>query len=199
MNVKIYIRQLAQWLWRGKYHLLSIAAFIIALLYLTKLVTFFPNIVALLMVLAGLTLIIAQQILDANKFSEHTPNTLTNWLRSFPTGKPVIISLDANIGISCSMKGHMTVSVPTEWSVEKKVEFLLSQINALDLAIYNVNDRIDGVSSALTNTEQRLQESINTLKASVSQVVASHAVGSYDLNLFGINITICGTIIQFFS
>ena len=198
-NIKGYIRLLTQWLWLGRYHLISFAAFVVVLLYLTKMVTFFPKVVTFLMVLAGLTIIVAQQILDADKFNEHSPNTLTNWLKSFPTGKPVILSLEGNIGVSCSLKGHMTVSVSPELPIEKKVEFLLSRVNDLDLAIYNVSDRIDNISSALSKTENKLQESMNILSKSLSKVIASHVVGTYDLNLLGINITICGTVIQFFA
>jgi len=33
----------------------------------------------------------------------------------------------------------------------------------------------------------------------MNELVAGHVVGSYDMNLFGVNITICGTVIQFFT
>jgi len=48
-------------------------------------------------------------------------------------------------------------------------------------------------------SKKKLQLSLDSLNKSMNELVAGHVVGSYDMNLFGVNITICGTVIQFFT
>lgn len=198
MTLKRYVKHYANWLVDGRYHLLTIDAYLATFLYCTKALTFYPSIVALLMVLAGLAIILAQQILDANEYTNHSPNTFCNWLKLVLIRKKAV---SAHISVaSCQATAvFLAPVISVEWSTEQKVEFLLSQVTALVPAINNANNRIDVVSSALSDTEQRLQKTISTLTASIDKVIAGHVVGSYDLNLFGINITVCGTIIQFFA
>lgn len=74
----------------------------------------------------------------------------------------------------------------------------MRQLEGLDNWVAKIDDRIDSVSSSLVRAEKDFQDSINTLTTSMNSLIAGHVVGSYDLNLFGINITICGTLIQFF-
>ena len=90
------------------------------------------------------------------------------------------------------------MSISTDATIEKKVDFLLRQVAALDSAIARVDDRVDEVNSSLKKASKELQTSVSRLETTLSNVIASHVVGSYDVTLFGINITICGTIIQFF-
>lgn len=97
-----------------------------------------------------------------------------------------------------SCKAHATVSISPDATIERKVEFLMRQLEGLDNWVAKIDDRIDSVSSSLVRAEKDFQDSINTLTTSMNSLIAGHVVGSYDLNLFGINITICGTLIQFF-
>jgi len=192
------LKQIFLWLLHGKYHLLSFASFLITVLYLIKFLRFYPNIVALLMTLTGLLIILSQQVIDATKFGSHKPNTFTDWLKSFPPGKPITLSAECALSVVVSAKGHSTVSISADATIEKKVEFLIRQVASLDSAIARVDDRIDAVNSSLKNTASEFQTSVSTLTTTLNNVIASHVVGSYDLTLLGINITICGTAIQVF-
>ncbi|MGD9949869.1 MAG: hypothetical protein AB7U29_15520 [Desulfobulbus sp.] len=180
--------------------MLSVTTFIVTSLYLIEAITLCPKLVGLMMALIGLLIILTQQLLDANKYSAHRPNTLGNWLKSVPTGKPQILSLNSSMGgASCCGKAHVSVSVSPEVTIEKKVEFLLRQLEGLNDRVAKIDDRVDSVTSLLGSTEEKLQKSIDTLSISIKSLVAGHVIGSYDLNLFGINITICGTLIQSFT
>lgn len=199
LHLKNRLIQLALWISYGKYHLLSSAAFIITIFYLTGFLKFYPNTVALFLSLTGLLIILTQQIFDANKFGPHKPNTFTSWIKSFPTGKSITLSADLAVSLVISGKAHATVSIAADTTIEKKVDFLLRQVAALDSAIANLGDRVDDVNSSLNKTEEKYQASLDTLRTSLNTIIAGHVVGAYDVNLFGINITICGTVIQFFS
>ena len=182
----------------GKYHLLSIASFLVAFLYLTEILQFYPSAVALLMALTGLLIILMQQIFDATRFGSHKPNTFSGWLKSFPRAKPITLSANGAVCAVFSGKAHATVSISADATIEKKVDFLLRQVAALDSAIAKVDDRVDDVNSLLKKTSKELNTSVSTLEKTLNNVIASHVVGSYDVSLFAINITICGTVIQFF-
>ena len=192
------LKQIALWVSHGKYHLLSIASFLTTVLYLTRFLRFYPSAVALVMALAGLLIILTQQIIDATKFGSHKPNTFTGWLKSFPTGKHITLSVDGAVSATFSGKAHATVSISADATIEKKVDFLLRQVAVLDSAIARVDDRVDEVNSSLKKTAKEFRTSVSTLTMTLNNVIASHVVGSYDVSLFGINITICGTVIQFF-
>ncbi|OGW30236.1 MAG: hypothetical protein A2X56_07410 [Nitrospirae bacterium GWC2_57_13] len=198
LHFKNRLKQLVLWISQGKYHLLSSAAFIITVFYLTGILKFYPNAVAIVMTLAGLLIILTQQILDATKFGSHKPNTFTSWIKSFPSGKPVSLSVNGMGGSIDFGKARVTVSIAADSTIERKVDFLLSQVAALDSAIAKLDDRVDSINLSLNKTEKKLQASLDTLSTSLNSIIASHIVGSYDLNLFGINIAICGTVIQFF-
>lgn len=200
LQLRNCVEQLPSWFWKGRYHLLSVTTFVITSLYLIGAATFAPKLVGIVMALTGLFIILTQQLLDASKYSAHRPNTLANWLKSVPTGKLKILSLKGSIATtSFTPKVRPTVSVLPEATIESKVESLLRQLEGLDNWVAKIDDRVDSLSSSLGRTEKKLQESIDMLTTSMSSLVAGHVVGSYDLNLLGINITICGTLIQFFA
>ena len=192
------IKQIVKWISRGKFHLLSIAFYILTVLYLTGLLKFYPNTVAIFMTLLGLLIILTQQIIDASKFGSHKPNTFSGWLKSFPVKRTITLSVNS-VGMSgFSGEAHPTVSISADATIEKKIEFLLQQVRELYSAIAQVDDRVDKVSSSIKSAEKDFNTSVNTLSKTLNNVIASHVVGSYDVSLFGINITICGTVIQFF-
>lgn len=187
--------QLKKWISHGKYHLLSIAAVIITTFYLTGFLKFYPNTVALFMAVSGLFIILTQQIFDTIKFGSHKPNTFTSWIKSFPTGKPITLSARCVMSGEGSLKAHATASIAADATIEKKIDFLLKQFTTLNSDIAWLSDKVD---SSLDKTEKRFQASLDTETTSLNAVIASHVVGAYDMTLFGINITICGTVIQFF-
>lgn len=118
------VRQITIWISNGKYHLMSIAAYITAAFYLTDYWNFRPNVVSLLMTMAGLLIILTQQLSDASKFCSHKPNTFAIWVRSFPSGKPTTLSVMGAGGAVVGGKARITVSIAADSSIEKKSIFL---------------------------------------------------------------------------
>lgn len=145
MRFRNRLKQHALWIWHGKYHLLSIAATIITAFYLSGFLTFYPNIVAVFLSLAGLLIILTQQILDAKQFYAHQPNTFANWIKSFPVGKPISLSVDSAVHAIAGRKVHLTVSIADDATIEKKVDFLLRQVAELDSALAKIDDNLDEV------------------------------------------------------
>jgi len=87
------------------------------------------------------------------------------------------------------------------WANENIAAFSLAlprQGETLNSEIARVGDKIDEVNSSLKKTSKKFQTSVSKIETDLNKVVGSHVVGSYDLTLFGIHVTICGTIIQFF-
>jgi lipid II:glycine glycyltransferase (peptidoglycan interpeptide bridge formation enzyme) len=72
------------------------------------------------------------------------------------------------------------------------------QINNIQDEIVNVDNRIDEVNTSLKNTNKELNTNLENLNKSLKTIIAGHAVGEYDKNLFGIMITVCGVLIQLF-
>jgi hypothetical protein len=108
------------------------------------------------MALTGLFIIFTQQIFDASKFNVHRPNTMVNWLKSVPTGRPTTLSLKGGAVVTFSGKAHATVSVSPEATIEKKVEFMLRQLEGLDNWVAKIDNRVDSISSSLGRTEKKL-------------------------------------------
>lgn len=194
-----YIKGISSWLLRGKYHVFSILASAITVLYLTKLLAFYPNTIAVILSLTGLAIILTQQMIDARQFAEHKPNTFLNWIRSFPrTGRKVMAAGKIEL-TSATMKAHATVSIASDASLERKVEFLLRQLTALDTAIVKVDRKVDEIELSIKAVRGDINNKVREISTSLNTVIAGHAVGAYDISLFGITITVCGTLIQFFS
>jgi hypothetical protein len=192
-------KQIVRWLWRGKYNILTFASVIATVLYLAKLLTFHPSLVALALSLTGLIIILAQQILDAREYANHTPNTILNWLKSYPKSKNIVVNLTGTASVSTSGKARISIALAADAPLDKKVEYLLQQNDALHSAIARVDDRVDEVQSSLKKIEKGIEQTIGNLSSSIRDQIAGHIVGAYDINLFGITITVCGTLIQFFS
>lgn len=190
---------IAVWLWNGKWHILSFIAAVITVLYLLKLLNFYPNTVAIFLSLTGLLIILMQQVIDARLFAYHKPNTVHNWIRSFPRSRIISIKGSA-IGVATVIgKARIQVLAAKGASSEQKIEFLLKRVEELQDSVANVDDKVDQVKASFKNIQNEFQQNIDGLSSSIKSLVAGHIVGSYDLNLFGITITICGTLIQFFS
>jgi hypothetical protein len=178
--------------------MLSFAGVIVTVLYLTRLLTFYPSVVALALSLTGLFLILTLQILDAKEYADHKPNTVLNWLKSYPRSKNITVVVGTGAFATTGGKARVSVSMARDAPLDKKVDFLILQFGALESAIANVDDRVDEVKSSLNKTEKNIERKIGELSSSISTRVAGHIVGAYDINLFGITITVCGTLIQFF-
>jgi hypothetical protein len=194
-----YTRRIWSWLWQGKYYILSILVIFLTVLYIIGLLNFYPDIVSFFMTIVGIFILFIRQILDTREFSYQNPNTLRNWIMSFPTKRTVTIDVLDTLLTSDSVKAHVTVSISENATIENKVEFLLRQVISIQDSISNLDKRIDNVKSSITKEIKELTTNVHNLDTSLKTIVARHAVGTYDMNFFGIIIILCGTVIQYFS
>ena len=192
------IKHYANWLWRGKFHFLSLASIAAAILYLTKVVEFYPNEISLGMALFGLLIIFVQQVLDAQEYADHRPNTPLNWLKSWPRKRTLSGGL-FDVSSETKDKARAKLLASPDLPLDQKVDFLLKQVDLLSDSIANVDDRVDKVESNLKANQESIHNQIGKLSDSMKTIMAGHVVGSYDVNLFGIILTLSGTLIQFFS
>lgn len=194
-----YIKGLVNWLESGTFYILSLIVVILTSLYITKILDFMPDIVSLAFSITGLFILLIQQITDARQFSTHNPNTFHNWIKSFPTLKPITIQLNSAVFSLSTSKANMTVSISENESIEKKVEFLIKEVRNIQKVLDNVDDRIENVAAILEKKSKEFSSNIEKLDNSLNSVIASHIVGDYDKNYFAIIITLCGSLIQFFT
>jgi hypothetical protein len=195
-----YIKQVANWVWRGKVHLFSIFTVIITILYIVGIIDFYPNIISATFSLIGLAIILRQLFLDASQFADQRPNTFLNWIKSFPIGKPITLSVEGGVSPTSILKLRwMTLFPEANATIDTKVEFLLERVKHLQDEILDFDSHIDRLDASLFNKTQELNTNLENLNKSLKTIIASHPVGDYDVNLFGIVILICGTLIQFYS
>lgn len=86
-----YLKRVVSWILDGGFYILSIITVIVTILYIVRVINFYPNIVASVLAILGLLIILTLQIFDAIDFAEHKPNTFINWIKSFPTLRPAVI------------------------------------------------------------------------------------------------------------
>ena len=194
-----YLNRILKWFVLGKYHLLTIFVVIITIGYLIGMVSFYPIYISSIFSITGLTIILFQQLLDARQYSDHKPNTFKNWISSFPSIKPRVANLSANMSTSISVKAHLSVSISENASLENKVAHLLREVESLDKRMITITDNLEKTNKELLNKSKELAGNIEKVSSVLKSLIAGHIVGSYDINFFGIIITICGTLIQLFK
>jgi hypothetical protein len=192
------IRAYCSWVWTGKFHILTVASILLTILYLTRVITFFPGTVAAVMTILGVLIILFQQLIDAREFAEFSPNTPRNWMRSRPAFKARIVSLEGASFATAGGKARLKISISPDAPLEQKIAFLLSQVSDLSDSIANLDDRLDGVYKEGMTVNQKLKDDLSALKHTTEAMVAGHVVGTYDIGMFAAIITLCGTIIQVF-
>lgn len=115
---------------------------------------------------------------------------------SYPTGKPITMSCEPSL-LRVETFGKFTIGPISEnATIEQKVAFLLKQADYIQTVIGKVDDRIDGVAASLTNKAKEFKTDLDNFNVSLKTTIAGHIVGAYDINLLGIMITLCGTVIQ---
>lgn len=194
-----YLERIVKWLFQGKFHLSSLVVVIIAINYLIGSFTFSPVYVASYFTISGLFIILTQQLLDAKQFSDYNPNTIGNWIKGFPKTTPVVHNVSSNISLTLTEKAHLSVIISDDAPLERKVAHLLKEVSQLDKRINQITDKIEENKSEFSNKTSELNGSINRVNNVLNSLIAGHIVGSYDINFFGIIITLCGTIIQIFK
>ena len=197
------LKDITKWVWHGKYLIFTIIAVIVTViitfLYFIRRIDFYPNWVGAAFSITGIAIILHQLFLDTIKFADQKPNTIRNWIKSFPTGKTYTIYGETGVFLSSStLKSRGTISLPANATYENKVDFLLKQVNNIQDEIANVDNRVDEVTASLTEKTKEINTNLENIDKSLKTTISGHIVGTYDANLFGIIITICGTLLQFF-
>lgn len=194
-----YRKRLAKWLWRGKFYLLTFAAFIITVLYIIGALNWFPNHVSAIMAILGLVILFQQLTADAIQFSEHKPNTFRNWVNSYPNNKPIDLGI-ANIALSAiTIRAHLKTSIREDETIEKKVEFLLRDVSSIHDNIAKMSDQITDLDASQIQIKEEIKSELDKYNNVLNKIVAGHVVGDYDKNFFAVMIAFCGTIIQLFT
>jgi hypothetical protein len=194
-----YLQRLSKWVLRGKYHLVTIIVWLITVCYLTGVVTLWPTFIASIFSICGLTILLVQLLLDARSFSDYKPNTIKNWIREFPLSKPAVANHEHNIKLPLSAKVHYQIFNSDNASLGEKVKHLLNQIGIIKSKIEAINNDIEKTNDKLSIVSEELTRKVNKVSDVLKTLIAGHAVGSYDINLLGIVLTIDGTLIQIFK
>ncbi|BBO92061.1 hypothetical protein DSCOOX_52410 [Desulfosarcina ovata subsp. ovata] len=189
-----------EWLLKLRsYHSLTFVCIILTGLYITKVIRYYPSMVALIMALTGLSIILIQHIKDAENFSFYSTNTLRRFINSlFKSEETNNFVLRGSGGIVLSGRGYYTEMIPDNSTIEDKVEFLLKKYESFNRSIYEISNGIDKTENSIAETKRESKSFIDKMSKTLKDDIASHTVGSYDLNLFGIWATICGVVLQFF-
>ena len=146
----------------------------------------------------GLVIILALQIFDAIDFAEHKPNTFINWLKSFPTLKHIVVSLETAMIKMSGLSVRARMGLRQDAIIEEKVNFLMGQIDFIQDGLDNLSEKLDKTDDKLNKRIDEMKAELKELNKSVDKKLAEHVIGSYDANIFGVIITICGIVIQVF-
>ena len=163
-------------------------------LYLIKVLSFYSNLVSTVFSIAGLVIILVQLNLDAKLFGVYRPNTIQNYINSFPTKKRVVWAA-GNTSFSITAKARLTSKIPEDESLENKVDFLIKQVNNLQK---DVDSKLTRINNLFSINVQETKSDIETASVDLRSLIANHAVGTYDFVLFGIVCALCGALIQAF-
>jgi len=199
MKLFSYLKKIISWIILGKFHIATILVVIVTILYLIGELNYYPMYISSIFTITGITIILFQQLLDAKQFSDYKPNTFKNWISLFPSAKQNIVNSSANLTASLSATAHLSVSVSENASLERKVEHLLKEMDSLNKQVYTINDNLKKTNNTISTNKNELTDKIEKVDKVIKSLIAGHIVGSYDINFFGIMITLCGTIIQIFS
>jgi len=193
-----YPGKIFNWVKGGRFHNISIIVIIITSCYLLEGITYKPKIIAAIFLIIGLSIIIWQMIGDTKRFSEQSPNTFKNWIKTFPKLKPkaLIINLSDTLFITSSTKVHLRVSISEDSSIEEKVNFLMKQKDEMETAINNIGDKLDTKISEVNKKVKGIESKVEETKNIINSTISDITVGNYDLRLLSIVLMICGAFIQ---
>ncbi len=194
-----YVKQIFKWIATGKYHITTFLVVTVTLLFLFDILKECSQFISYFFIIIGLFIILMLQLSDANLYATYKPNTIRNWLKSFPELKPTNHNITSSISATISAKVFATISISESQPLEKKVEFLLSQLENVNKNLRELDTRIERAFNEILNKSKDLTIQIENIEQTLRTTIAGHIVGSYDINLLGIIITLCGTLIQIFK
>lgn len=100
--------------------------------------------------------------------------------------------------VSAFGKARARVRPRPDAILEEKLDFLMRQIDNIQNNLDNLDDRIDTVNNTVNNKINEVKTDLKQISITLDSRLAGHIVGSYDVNFFGVIITICGIVIQVF-
>jgi hypothetical protein len=181
----------------GKFYLLTFIVIIITFLYLLKIITFQPNIIALTFILLGLIILLLQQWKYAKQFKSFNPSTLSNIYKSSPKfNPPKEMTTLINTKPLPLERSIQTVGISDGATQMEKIQFLLKERENMENKIADLYERSKSTNADLKNSFSGIYNFIDKLNNSIQFSIANYIIGSYDKTLFGIVITICGNLIQ---
>lgn len=191
-------KELFKWLWRGKWYIMTLITLLITILYILKIISSCSSVVSTTFSVVGLLILLFQLFLDAKQFKVHRPNTLGNWLNSFPKPRTIILEVDSGHQVVTGEKASLIVSLPDNATIERKIEFLIQQYKNLQSSLTILDDNFDDFKSSQIKTGAEMIKDLEEMRNTLESTLAGHVVGSYDLVFFAIFLTILGTLIQAF-
>ncbi len=133
---------------------------------------FFTNIIAAVFSIIGLSIILIQLRFDARQFADQKPNTIHNWIMSFPIGRSITLSVQTGEHVHSADSVHKLVSLPANTTLENRVEFLFKHVNKIQDEIANVSNRIDNVTDSLTEKTRELKTNLENINKSLNTTIA---------------------------
>lgn len=181
---------------KGKYHLLSVLTVVVTIFYFVGIIKFYANYIGSIFTIIGLLIILILQSKDARDFADYKPNTIKNWLKSILDIKGRALYVKSHCKIETDASAQLTVSISEDETLEAKVNFVLREVYQINERLNKLNKHIDNTNDELNKKTANLIEHINNLSNSIQATISNHVVGAYDLNLLGIILALCGTLIQ---
>lgn len=198
-----YIKDLVKWINKGKYHWATFLVIILTIMYLLKLLTWYTSFIASIFTIIGIVIILAQQLREAKQFSYYHPNTIRNWIKSFPllilsNSEKRKLNVESHISGSSSVSAQLSSKISDKAPIESKIHWAIEEINILIYKVEKLEKNFSISNQGLSNKIHKLSADFKNVSASVNSIIAGHTIGAYDLNLLGIMLTLCGTLIQIF-
>jgi hypothetical protein len=203
-GIVIFIKEVVSWCLTGKYHWITFFVVLLTILYLLKVLTLYTSFISSVFTISGVIIILAQQLREAKQFSQYNPNTISNWIKSFPklvfskTEKRKL-NLEGSITCSTSVRAELSSKISEHAPIDSKIRWTIEEINILNDKVRKLEKTLNESNHEFSAKINRLSNNFRNVRDSVDSIIAGHTVGAYDQNLLGIMLTLCGTLIQIFS
>jgi hypothetical protein len=148
----------------------------------------------------GILIIFIQLISEAKKFSFLNPNTPFNWLKEWLFIKKKTINFEE---IKLSLPFHPEdkpplSSISQKSPIDAKIDFLLSQNEIMYKRVNLIEDKINGKIAKINHNFIEIKSDIESRTNYLENLIGDHIVENISFTIFGIVLTLCGIILQYF-
>lgn len=192
-----YSKSMIVWILKVKWCLTSILIIFFSALLIFRILSFYPEIFSAVFTITGIVIIFYQQWQDAKTFPERT-YTLRRWIKEMPKWKSIKIASTSLGGITFSGKAKTRIGVPAQATLEQKVEWLVQQAERVQDLFEIHADKVDKLDNKIEIKATELKAYTHEMCTSLEDSLVEHAVGSYQVNILGLVLTLFGTLIQIF-